>query len=146
MSSHESDILDAVVAALAGMTGWSSSKVQIGIPTPGDVKPTSAWVSPGGTVSGRQEADLGGFRRGMLLDVLIAVPAASSTASARVKAALDVSALARRALEANVTLSSNVLDMEVKFEQVSGDEMGVPGLGLALGEVSVWWLSMAGEE
>lgn len=144
--STEETVLTGISTALAGMSGWSSTRIVEGLPTAAEVRANTAYISPSGCTSVRGDgADLTGYKRTMTVDVLIAVPASGQSAGARIRAALAVSALARMAIEASPTIGGVVEDLQVAFAQVSGDELGIPGMGVAIGEVGVWWLSDGGQ-
>lgn len=142
--SREETILTAIGTTLAAVTGLSSSAVVEGIPTPGDLRPGMAYYTIDTITSTRDGASLTEYKHEAEFNIIVAVPADGSTPGARVRAALAMASLIRRALETNYELGGNGLDVSMDWTSLDGDQFGVPGAGIALGLLTAWWLSDQG--
>lgn len=106
MSAPEIAIRDAVVTALASVTGLSAERVIVGRPATLGEGPTPpcVWV----TVRSAQDAygpDLTSYETTMMLDLYIFAPATSSNAKDRENAILDLGFSVRAAIRALPTVS-----------------------------------------
>lgn len=142
--SREETILTQIGATIAAVSGLSSDAVVEGIPTAGDLRPGTAYYTIDTITSTRNGASLTEYKHEAEFNIIVAVPANGSTPSARVRAALAMASLIRRALETNYELGGNCLDVSMDWTSLDGDQFGVPGAGIALGLLTAWWLSDQG--
>jgi hypothetical protein len=142
MSAPELELRDALVAALAALSGMSAQRVVIGRPISLSDGPTPPviWVAVGSA----QDAfgpDLTSYQTTLQIDLFIAAPATASTATAREGALWELVLLVRDAVRglgepAGVTL------LAAPLCSVTVEPQGIdtPGIALAVGVAQfVYW-------
>jgi len=143
--------IGAVKALLQGITGGSytidlsaTGRVRIGRPGPADgTTPPCAWLTIGSFKSKRSE-ELGSYERRLVLDIEVRVPATTSDSDERILAAADALDDVTTRLQTTPAVGS-CLDSSTEGVIFDGDEVGIPGCGIAWIAWEGWWISTSGE-
>ncbi len=146
MSSQTRGVLGAVKTALQTINGAGSytydlsatDKVKLGTPNMDGSLYPCAWI---GAPELRSEhgPQLGRYRRTLTIPIWGMAAATSSSTEERGLVASDLLDDIAVALETDRTLGSRVLDIIVQGATFDGDEVGIPGVGLAVAVVEVYW-------
>lgn len=139
-------ILDALAAELATVTGYTATgAVREGVPTAADLVPGVIWYSLAQVESQRGgRADMVGYARSVEVNLWVTAAAASGSASARVRAALEAAQAAQAVVELSPTVSGYAHDVSLSWSAMDGDELGLTGVGVAVGVLLVQWISDGG--
>ena len=146
MSSQIRSVVGAVKTALAGINATgaytydlsATDRVRIGTPDlTGSLYPC-AWI---GAPELRSEhgPQLGRYRRSLTIPIWGMAATTSSSTEERGLVGADLLDDLAVALETDRTLGGRVLDIIVQGATFDGDEVGVPGVALAVVSVEVYW-------
>lgn len=147
MASKTRSVLAAVRTALATINGASgyvhnlsaTGRVRGGRPTASDgTSPPCAWVALGRLTSSHGP-QLGRYQRNLVIDLEARAPSTADTTEEREAIAADLLDDLATAIETDRTLGGLVLDVIVEGATLDGEECGIPGIAVALVQVSVYW-------
>lgn len=151
MASRTRSIIAAVKAKLAGINGAAggyvhdlsqTGRVKVGRPGKSVTVPC-AWVAIG-TLESEHGPRLGRYKRTLLVDIEARTPTSVDSAEERGLAAADLLDDIITALEADRRMGGLVLDLKVSGMSVNGDEIQIPGMAVAFGQLEVYWEAVSG--
>lgn len=120
-----------------------SDRVKVGRPGLGHARPLSVWLAVGAVDTG-EAPQLGRWRRQIVIDVVGFVPAISPDPEDTTYAACDLLQDIVQAVQADRSLGGLVTDLSMEGVALDGDDAGMPGMALVIGQISAYWLADSG--
>lgn len=148
MSTTAGSVIDAVMAALAGINGagsYANNLSGAGAVVEGDPPDQSVVLSTvcafvdTGDLLAEHAPELGRYRRNLAVQVYGFVPAAADTPTSRKRAALSLLDDICRAMEADRSLGGLVIDLTVQGRAFTGSGWGASSIGVAFAEIQAYW-------
>lgn len=150
MASTAQTAVARIVTDLQGITGGSytydlsgADQVVVCAGLPVDGRSLMVALTPR-SIRTDHGFSLGNYIRTMPVEILGRVQATSDTPQARLYAALDLADDIATALEADRSLNGNVYDLKLSIEAIDGDEYNLPGVGMIMGIIEVYWDAASG--